>query len=296
MRKREFMPEKKFKSIAEIDAELDQAFKEAQKAEGEETESEETDETVEAEPVEAANEETSEEAKEQPEEKEPEAKPEDKKDVKPIKDNKQDYAFKQLREEADNAKKELSSKKQVLSEIELLAQSQGFNSVDEFLAAWKERQIEEQAKKQNTDPKVLKELQQTKERLSKIEQERNEVVKNTNINRVNNAIAKFAASNKLADSDMNKIIANMDADQVTVDMLVAAPNETLEKMLTGYAQDIIIERKVQEKLAAMEKSDTTPAPEKHKNTVSSKKPDPFSKEALEDEMATFRKQNYPWLK
>jgi hypothetical protein len=67
-------------------------------------------------------------------------------------------------------------------------------------------------------------------------------------------------------------------------------------MLTGYAQDIIIERKVQEKLAALEKNGTTPAPEKHRNTVTSKKPDPFSKEALDDEMDAFKKENYPWLK
>jgi hypothetical protein len=78
-------------------------------------------------------------------------------------------------------------------------------------------------------------------------------------------------------------------------MLISAPAETLEKMLTGYAQEILIEKKVQERLAKMETEDT-PKSEKHRNTVTSKKPDPFSKEALDDEMEAFKKANYPWLK
>jgi hypothetical protein len=66
-------------------------------------------------------------------------------------------------------------------------------------------------------------------------------------------------------------------------------------MLNGYAQDIIVERKVQERLSSLEKNGTSPAPEKHKNTVSSKKPDPFSKEALDDEMDAYKRENFPWL-
>jgi hypothetical protein len=293
------MPEKQFKTIAEIDAELDKILEEA-KAKPE-TESEETDETVEAEPEDK-------EATEESQTEEDEVSP-DKKDtpieLEPVKeqpakdkankDDKRDYAFKQLREEADLAKKELNNKNQVVSEIELLAKSQGFDNVDSFLSAWKEKQLEEQAKKQNLDPRVLKELQDTKERLSKIEKEKEEVVKSSQISRVNNTISKFATKHKLSEDDMSKIIQTMGGDSVTVDILVATPNETLEKMFTGYAQDILIEKKVQERLAKMETEDT-PKSEKHKNTVTSKKPDPFSKEALDDEMDAFRKQNYPWLK
>jgi hypothetical protein len=293
------MSEKKYKTIAEIDAELDKAFKEAEaEVATTEPESEETDETVEAEPAtEAVEKAEVVEEKGQPEEKESETQQtEAKVESKPTKEDKKDYAFKQLRQEAELVKEELAGKRQLLSEIEILAKSQGFTDVDEFLKVWRERQLEDQAKKQNIDPKVLKELQDTKERLVKIEKERNEAVQRTNVSRVNTAISKFATTNKLNDSDMEKIIAKMGEDNVSIDMLISAPKETLDKMLTGYAQDIIIERKVQEKLAAMEKSDTTPAPEKHKNTVSSRKPEPFSKEALDDEMDAFRKQNYPWLK
>ena len=293
------MPEKQFKTIADIDAELDKILEEA-KAKPE-TESEETDETVEAEPEdkeateesETEEDEVSPDKKDTPIELEP-AKEQPAKD-KANKDDKRDYAFKQLREEADLAKKELNNKNQVVSEIELLAKSQGFDNVDSFLSAWKEKQLEEQAKKQNLDPRVLKELQDTKERLSKIEKEKEEVVKSSQISRVNNTISKFATKHKLSEDDMSKIIQTMGGDSVTVDILVATPNETLEKMLTGYAQDILIEKKVQERLAKMETEDT-PKSEKHKNTVTSKKPDPFSKEALDDEMEAFRKQNYPWLK
>lgn len=291
------MADKQYKSIAEIDAELEKLLEEAKAAPAPETESEETDETVEAEP------ETKEAVETEQEEKEVEESPEEKDseitlkpaDAKPNKEDKASYAFKQLREEAENAKKELNNKQQVVSEFELLAKSQGFDTVDEFLKAWKEKQLEEQAKKQNLDPRVLRELQETKERLSKIEKEKDEVVKKTQVTRVNNTISKFATAHKLSDDDMNKIIQTMGSDNVTVEMLVTTPSETLEKMLTGYAQDILIEKKVQERLAKLERSDDE-KPEKHKNTVTSKKPDPFSKEALDDEMEQFKKANYPWLK
>ena len=291
------MPEKQFKTIAEIDAELEKQLEEAKKAP---VESEDTDETVEAAPTEEPAVETVEEKvePEQPDTKEPEVKPAPTPttDSKPQKEDKKDYAFKQLREEAEKAKKELTNKQKVLSEIELLAQSQGFTNVDEFLSAWKEKQIEAEAKKQNIDPRVLKELQETKERLAKIEKEKQEAVQQTQINRVNTTISRFATVNKLSEDDVQKLISKMGDDNLSVDMLITTPSETLEKMLTGYAQDIIIERKVQERLAALEKDGTSPAPEKHKNTVSSKKPDPFSKEALDGEMEQFKKQNYPWLK
>jgi hypothetical protein len=289
------MAEKQFKTIAEIDAELEKQLEEAKKAP---VESDDTDETVEAAPTEEAVEAVEEEVnEEQPDTKEPEVKTEPTPiDNKPQKEDKKDYAFKQLREEADKAKKELTTKQKVLSEIELLAQSQGFNSVDEFLSAWKEKQIEAEAKKQNIDPRVLKELQETKDRLAKIEKEKQEAVQQTQINRVNTTISRFASQNKLSEDDVQKLISKMGDDNLTVDMLITTPSETLEKMLSGYAQDIIIERKVQEKLAALEKDGTSPAPEKHKNTITSKKPDPFSKEALDNEMEQFKKQNYPWLK
>jgi hypothetical protein len=290
------MPEKQFKTLAEIDAELDRQLEAAKAAPAV---SEETDETVEAAPVE--NEEAIETVEETPEEGQPEEKESaptetpKPQETKIQKEDKKDYAFKQLREEAETAKKELTSKKQVLSEIEILAKSQGFDTVDEFLKAWKERQLEAEAKKQNIDPRVLRELQETKQRLAKIEKEKDEAVQQGNINRVNTTISRFSSTNKISEEDIQKIISKMGEDNLTVDMLVNTPTETLEKMLNGYAQDIIVERKVQERLSSLEKNGTSPAPEKHKNTVSSKKPDPFSKEALDDEMDAYKKENFPWL-
>ena len=293
------MPEKKFKSVAEIDEELEKLYKEATEKEAlTPTESEDTDETVEAEPVETT---TDTEQEENPSETLPVKKDEPivlepvQKEDKTRKEDKANYAFKQLREEAEKATKELNLKNKLVSEFEIIAKSQGFSNVDSFLDAWKEKQLEAEAQKRGIDPRVLKELEQTKQRLNEIEKEKNEAVKQTQFTKVNNVISKFASSNKLSSQEMDRIIETMGTDNVTPEMLISAPAETLEKMLTGYAQEILIEKKVQERLAKMETEDT-PKSEKHKNTVTSKKPDPFSKEALDDEMEAFRKQNYPWLK
>ena len=296
------MPEKIYKSVAEIDADLEKLFAEATKEAEEEVE----------EPAEAESETSDEPTVQETNDDKPEPKDADTTDdepevaetkpaTKPIvaepqKESKQDYAFKQLREEAATSKKQLQEYEDKMKDLNALAQAQGFNTYDDFVKAWKDRQLEEQAKKQNTDPRVLKELNETKSRLTQIEKEKIEADKQVKLNKINTTIDKFAIRYGLNDENVKNIINKMGEDNLTLESLLITPSETLDKMLTGYAQDIIIERKVQEKLAALEKNGTTPAPEKHKNTVSSKKPDPFSKEALNDEMDAFKKENYPWLK
>ena len=296
------MPEKIYKSVAEIDADLEKLFAEATKEAEEEVE----------EPAETESETSDELTVQETKDDKPEPKDADTTDdepevaetkpaTKPIvaepqKESKQDYAFKQLREEAATSKKQLQEYEDKMKDLNALAQAQGFNTYDDFVKAWKDRQLEDQAKKQNTDPRVLKELNETKSRLTQIEKEKIEADKQVKLNKINTTIDKFAIRYGLNDENVKNIINKMGEDNLTLESLLITPSETLDKMLTGYAQDIIIERKVQEKLAALEKNGTTPAPEKHKNTVTSKKPDPFSKEALDDEMEAFRKQNYPWLK
>jgi hypothetical protein len=296
------MPEKIYKSVAEIDADLEKLFAEATKEAEEEVE----------EPTEAEGETSDEPTVQETNDDKPEPKDADTTDdepevaetkpaTKPIvaepqKESKQDYAFKQLREEAATSKKQLQEYEDKMKDLNALAQAQGFNTYDDFVKAWKDRQLEDQAKKQNTDPRVLKELNETKSRLTQIEKEKIEADKQVKLNKINTTIDKFAIRYGLNDENVKNIINKMGEDNLTLESLLITPSETLDKMLTGYAQDIIIERKVQEKLAALEKSGTTPAPEKHKNTVSNKKPDPFSKEALNDEMDAFKKENYPWLK
>jgi hypothetical protein len=286
------MAEKIYKTLAEIDADLDTLFDEKSKEEL--TEQENTaDEPAEVEtkaPTQEAD--TNEDAEEAPVPEEP------KKPIvaEPAKDNKQDYAFKQLREEANAAKKQAASLEASLQELDELAQAQGFKNHKEFLSAWKDKRVEEEARQRNIDPKVLKELNDTKSRLSKIEQEKKTAEQQAAMSRINSTIDKFASKYKLDESAVQQILNNMGKDNVTIESLILTPPETLEKMLNGYAQDTIVERKVQERLASLEANGNSPAPEKHKNTTSAKKAEPFSKEALDSEMEAFKKQNYPWLK
>jgi hypothetical protein len=285
------MPDKIYKTLSEIDADLDKLLKE--QVEEVVPETEETaklaKESTEQENTADQTEEVEEETAETEEPKKPIV-------AEPQKDNKQDYAFKQLREEASNAKKQLQNYEASLKELDELAQAQGFKTHKEFLAAWKEKQVEAEARQRNIDPKVLKELNETKERLNKIEIEKKDAEQKVSLGKVNATIDKFAAKHKLDEASITKILNTMGEDNVTIETLVTTPIETLEKMLNGYAQDIIVERKVQERLASLEANGSSPAPEKHKNTTSAKKADPYSKEALDSEMEAFKKANYPWLK
>lgn len=298
------MSEKKFSSIAEIDEALEKAFENAEKAANlEDTvdneEVEETEEVKEAAPVkeEPTLQETTEEQSLETKEAKPEEKPKVEEKaavVAPSSEEKTAYAFKQLREEVSSAKQKAAELEASLSELNRLAQSKGFKDHQDFLDYWKEQQLKEDAAKQNIDPKLLKELQDTKTRLAKLETERNAETRNLKIEKIGLTIDKFASTHKLSENEIQNILGKMGTDNISVDMLVSSPIETVEKLLKGYAQDILVERKVQEKLASLQTAETPP--EKHKSTTTSKKPEPFSKEALESEMESFKKNNFPWLK
>jgi hypothetical protein len=288
------MPDKIYKTLAEIDADLDKIYEEKEEPTKEAAKNENVaEENVEETTQENTEQENTADQTDKVEAKKPEVK-KPTNDDKP-KDNKQDYAFKQLREEANVAKKQLQNYEASLHELDELAQAQGFKNHKEFLAAWKEKQIEAQAKQRNMDPAVLKELNETKQRLTKIEEEKKNAEQQITVGKINGTIDKFAAKYKLDEATITSILNKMGEDNVTIESLVITPIETLEKMLTGYAQDIIVERKVQERLATLEANGTSAAPEKHKNTTTTKKADPFSKEALDNEMESYKRDNFPWL-
>jgi hypothetical protein len=245
---------------------------------------EETEEVVEEEAVE--EEATGEEEKE--------SKPTGEETYSAAKEEKQAYAFEKLRKEANNYKQKAGEFEELLLEIDNLALASGFQNREDFIEKFRQSVVMKEAKTRNIDPSVMKELNDTKQRLAKIEQEKNNQEKNSKISTLGNEVKNFEKELQLSETQMTGILQEMEKDGYTVDSLVTLPINSVNRLLKSYAVDILAEREYQKRLSKDNgKPDMQEGKFKNKAT---KKPsvDPFSSDALKDELEAYEKEIAPW--
>lgn len=163
--------------------------------------------------------------------------------VQPPKQEKQDYAFRELREK----NKSLESKITALDEI---AQRYGFKSHDEMLKTLEEDSIKKEAQNQGIDPKFYRELKDTQKKLERMEREKVEEVKNLKLQTFMKELESFSKELHLNEDEKQNIIQKMDDDGYTVDMLLGIKNPRV--IFKGYVEDKIVrntEQRVIEKTA-----------------------------------------------
>lgn len=153
--------------------------------------------------------------------------------VKPPKQEKQDYAFKELREK----NKSLESKITALDEI---AQRYGFKSHDDMLKTLEEDSIKKEAQNQGIDPKFYKELKDTQKKLERMEREKEEEVKNLKLQTFLKELDGFSKELKLNEEEKQTIIEKMDNDGYTIDMLLGIKNPRV--IFKGYVEDKIVQK------------------------------------------------------
>jgi hypothetical protein len=153
--------------------------------------------------------------------------------VRPIKQEKQDYAFKELREK----NKTLESKISALDEI---AQRYGFGTHDDMLKTLEEDSIKKEAQQQNIDPKFYKELKETQKKLDRLENEKKEEVKQVKLQSFLKDLDSFSKDFNLNDSEKQNIIEKMDNDGYTIDMLLGIKNPRV--IFKGYVEDKIVQK------------------------------------------------------
>jgi len=167
---------------------------------------------------------------------------------KPVsKEEKEQFAFKKLREEADSYKKkavEYENKLKDLGELNELATSLGYKDYKEMVDANKRKLQDEEAKKKGIDPAIYRELQELKRRAKESEQRE----KTTTFLRT---LDEFILENNLKQEDRGLIIQELDKDGWQLDKLLNYPNP--KKLLRGYASDLIIERKTQKTIVEKKK-------------------------------------------
>lgn len=279
--------EKKFKSIEELDAALDEEFAEKEDVDEEEvqeeTKSESTDEG------ESTEESSGDEEVTEDQQIEPEQEEEPKEEPRP-KQNKQEFAFGKMRAENNELKQRLEQTERYSSKMTEMATRLGYQNADEMIKAYEEQQLQEEAKQQNVDPEVLRKMNSMETELNTIKKREQEAVRQQGLARFRNTLDTISDSIGLDEEAKMGVLKQMESDGYTVDDIVSLRNH--DKLIKGYLAEDLAERKYQERLAAEKES------QKLKETkltgVSENSGD--WEDDLMKEMAQYAKENYPHLK
>ena len=238
-------------SVEELEAILEEEFKEEPSNENEVATEGEFDDEDSTDELETEEVEETEEIKEteEVEESDDESKEHLEDDVKAKpskKESKADYAFKKLRQEARELKKKSASYENFINELDTMARVYGYKDSKEMLEAMRQKQLEEEARARNIDPEIYKELQEQKRRIAEIEREKLELIQKQKAENFVKILDNFVKEYKLTESEINQIITNMDEDGWNLDNI-----KNPERLIKGYAADIIAERKTQKVLKKM---------------------------------------------
>ena len=205
-------------------------------------------------------------------------------------------AFKEMREEKAKLKAELEEKQRLLEEFEMMSKASGFGDMNQLLDQWKQQQIEQEAKTRGVPADVLKQIEEQKKRLEKLEKEKQELESKTRQQTVVKQIDSIVAELKLTPQEADTLINNMGADGVTWEQLLVLPPAAISNAVKGYATPIILEKERQALIKKQQSKDEFQEDKIQGKRTSPKKNDPYSQEALQKEMEQYRKKNFPHLK
>ena len=267
------MPEK---TLEQIDAELEKEYfgDNPEKVE-EEDEDIIPDEDLEVE-VEVIEEEVDETELEEtdPQEQEPKTK-----------QNKQEYAWKKMREEQQALQKQLEEKQNFLFKVERMAKGLGYTSSEELIKRFDEEETEKEAQEKGIDPEFYKEFKQMQEELQLTKQEKESQFRQSRIFEFTSSLDALIKENGLPETDKQIIIGELEADGYTMDDIVNIKSP--RKLLAGYMVDKIAEKKVQSKL----KEKKAFVAEKHDSSVDISNDD--LEKQIQDEIKQYaRSQGY----
>jgi len=205
-------------------------------------------------------------------------------------------AFKEMREQQAKLKAELEEKQRLLEEFEMMSKASGFGDMNQLLDQWKQQQIEQEAKTRGVPADVLKQIEEQKKRLEKLEKEKQELESKNRQQTVVKQIDSIVAELKLTPQEADTLINNMGADGVTWEQLLVLPPAAISNAVKGYATPIILEKERQALIKKQQSKDEFQEDKIQGKRTSPKKNDPYSQEALQKEMEQYRKKNFPHLK
>ena len=218
------------------------------------------------------------------------------KDEEDKKSKKDAAAFKEMREQQAKLKSELEEKQRLIEEFELMSKSSGFGDVNQLLDQWRQQQLEQESKARGVPADVLKQIEEQKRRLEKLEREKNELEQKTKQQTVVKQIDSIVAELKLTPQEADTLINTMGADGVTWEQLLVLPPAAISNAVKGYATSIILEKERQSLIKKQQSKDEFQEDKIQGKRTNPKSNDPYSQDALQKEIEEYRKKNFPHLK
>jgi hypothetical protein len=218
------------------------------------------------------------------------------KDEEDKKSKKDAAAFKEMREQQAKLKAELEEKQRLIEEFELMSKSSGFGDVNQLLDQWRQQQLEQESKARGVPADVLKQIEEQKRRLEKLEREKNELEQKTKQQTVVKQIDSIVSELKLTPQEADTLINTMGADGVTWEQLLVLPPAAISNAVKGYATPIILEKERQSLIKRQQSKDEFQEDKIQGKRTNPKSNDPYSQDALQKEIEDYRKKNFPHLK
>jgi hypothetical protein len=205
-------------------------------------------------------------------------------------------AFKEMREQQAKLKKELEEKERMLEQFQMMSKSAGYSDANQLLEQWQSQQLEQEAKNKGIPTEVIRQMEEQRKRLEKLEQEKQALEKENKQKTVVQQIDGIVSELKLTQQEADQLVNNMGADGVTWEQLLVLPPAAIRNAVKGYATPIILEKERQDLIKKQQQKDGFQEDRIKGKKTKAKTNNPFSKESLEQEIAEYRKKNFPYLK
>ena len=229
---------KDFNSLEELDALLESEFAEEEQTEETSKDEETTENVEEAEPAESAEEQTSTEGDDVDDENKNKDVEETKEDNQPKKkytqQEKQNYAFNQMRIENKNLRE---AQKNYTPLLERLARMSGYADVNSMLTQLNQKLDEQEAKNQGVSPEVYKKLNEQELAIKQLKHREEQIAFDNKVLNLKGAIDDVKNQYGFSNDDVKEMLGVLEKEGYTLETLVASPNPKF--IITGAFGDKI---------------------------------------------------------
>lgn len=278
---------KNFNSLEELDALLESEFAEEEQTEETSKDEETTENVEEAESAESAEEQTSTEGDDVDDENKDKDIDESKEDNQPKKkytqQEKQNYAFNQMRIENKNLRE---AQKNYTAVLERLARMSGYADVNSMLTQLNQKLDEQEAKNQGVSPEVYKKLNEQELAIKQLKHREEQIAFDNKVLNLKGAIDDVKNQYGFSNDDVKEMLGVLEKEGYTLETLVASPNPKF--IITGAFGDKIYKANRQKELE-MEKQQTLLDTTKISNTQ--KRVTSSEDDELEAELRAYAKEN-----
>lgn len=164
----------------------------------------------------------------------------------PKKEDKQEYAWKELRTQNQTLQQQLKERELYLGKFERMAKELGYNDAQELLKKYEEEETEKEAKDKGVDPAFYKEFKSMQKELETTKTQKIIEQRNQKIQQFVHDLDSLVQENGLTNEDKTQIVRELEADGYGVEDIIAIKSP--KKLIAGYMVDKIAAKKVQSKL------------------------------------------------